>query len=66
MLAQQELSVEEWADYYTYAEWAQVPARNLDALGALVGGLAPTDNVTREVAAGVICSLMEGIHLIWD
>lgn len=66
ILSQQELSVEEWADYYTYAEWAQVPARNLDALGALVGGLAPTDNVTREVAAGVICSLMEGIHLIWD
>lgn len=65
-LSQTELSAPEWAEYYEYADWAQVPARNLNELGALVGDLAPTDLGTREVAAGMLCSLMEGIHLLWD
>ena len=65
-LSQTELSAPEWAEYYEYAAWAQAPARNLNELGALVGDLAPTDLGTREVAAGMLCSLMEGIHLIWD
>ena len=65
-LSQQDLSAEEWLEYYDFADWAQAPARNLDELGALVGDLAPTDNATRGVSAGMLCSLMEGIHLIWD
>ena len=65
-LSQTELSAPEWAEYYQYADWAQVPARNLDKLGALVGDLAPTDLGTREVAAGMLCSLMKGIHLLWE
>ena len=65
-LSQEVLTAAEWAEYYDFADWAQIPARNLAELGALVGDLAPTDNATREVAAGMLCSLMEGIHLIWD
>ena len=65
-LNQTELSAPEWAEYHEYADWAQVPARNLNELGALVGDLAPTDLGTREVAAGMLCSLMEGIHLLWN
>ena len=65
-LSQQDLSAEEWLEYYDFADWAQAPARNLDELGALVGDLAPTDNATRGVSAGMLCSLMEDIHLIWD
>ena len=65
-LSQTVVSAPEWAEYYEFADWAQGPARNLDKLGALVGDLAPTDLGTREVAAGMLCSLMEGIHLLWD
>ena len=65
-LSRTELSASEWAEYYEFAAWAQVPARNLDQLGALVGELAPTDVCSREVAAGMLCSLMESIHLLWD
>ena len=65
-LSQQDLSAEEWLEYYDFADWAQAPARNLDELGALVGDLAPTDNATRGVSAGMLCSPMEDIHLIWD
>lgn len=65
-LSQTELSATEWAEYYAYADWAQVPARNLNELGALVGDLAPTDLGTREVAAGMLCSLMRSIHLLWE
>lgn len=65
-LSQTELSAPEWAEYYEYAEWAQVPARNLDKLGALVGDLSPADPGSREVAAGMLCSLLDGIHLLWN
>ena len=65
-LSQTDLSIGEEANYLQYAAWAQKPARNLAQLDALVGGLAPTDPCTREVAAGMLCALMEGIHLLWD
>ena len=32
-LSQTNLPAGQWLDYYEYAEWAQIPARNLDALG---------------------------------
>ena len=57
---------EELLEYYSYADWARVPARNLDALEALTGELAPTDLVTREIAAATLCRLMESTHLIWN
>ena len=56
---------EELLEYYSYADWARVPARNLDALDALIPGPAPTDPVSRELAAATLCRLMENIHLIW-
>lgn len=65
-LDQEPLLLEEFTLYRDFAKWAQIPARNLDALEALVGGLAPTDPATREVAAGMLCRLMENICLIWD
>ncbi len=65
-LSQTDLSIGEEANYLDYADWAKKPARNLAQLDALVGDLAPTDPCTREVAAGMLCSLMEGIHLLWD
>ena len=40
-----DLLPEELVEYYDWAEWARVPARNLDALEALTGELAPTDLV---------------------
>ena len=38
----------------------------VDALEALVEGPAPTDAGTREVAAAMLCRLMESISLIWN
>lgn len=64
-LSQESLSAPDWAQYHDFSDWAQAPARNLDQLGALVGELSPGDSGTREVAAGLLCSLMEGIHLLW-
>ncbi len=60
------LMPEEVEKYSDYASWAQAAARNLDELGALAGDLAPTDSGTREVAAAMLCRLMERTHLIWD
>ncbi len=64
-LAQQNLSAEEWIDYYEYSPWAQTAARNLEALGALAGNQQPQDPGTRETAAALLCALMEATHLIW-
>lgn len=65
-LDNQELLVEDWAKYYDFASWARTAARNLDELNVLAGDLAPTDPCTREVAAGMLCRLMERTHLIWN
>lgn len=65
-LDKQELTIEEMGKYYGYAEWARVPARNLDSLHVLAGDLAPTDPGTRETAAAMLCRLMENTHLIWN
>ena len=65
-LNKSDLLPEELVEYYDWAEWARVPARNLDALEALTGELAPTDLVTREIAAATLCRLMESTHLIWN
>lgn len=60
-----ELRPEDREAYSDWAEWAQAPARNLAELEALIDGVAPTDPVTRETAAAVLCRLMESTHLIW-
>ena len=36
------------------------------AVGALVGNQAPGETGTRQVAAGMLCSLLEGIGLLWN
>ena len=64
-LDQQALLLEQMLDFYDYAEYAQIPARNLAVLGALVENVSPTEDVTRELAAAPLCRLMESIHLIW-
>lgn len=60
------LTPEEVERYSDFASWAQAPARNLDELNALAGDLAPTDPGTREIAAAMLCRLMERAHLIWN
>ena len=65
-LSQEGLTVNEFAQYIDYADWARTAARNLDELGALAEGLVPGAPATRGQAAGMLCRLMEGIGLIWD
>lgn len=65
-LDKEDLTLEEWARYYDFAEWARVSLRNLARLDALAGELAPDAPGTREIAAAMLCRLMENIHLIWN
>lgn len=64
--AQMELAGQAPQVYGAFSPWARTAARNLDLLGALVGELQPSDSGTREVAAGMLCALMEGAGLLWN
>ncbi len=64
--AKEPYTVGQWGTYQDYSVWAQIPARTLDQVGALVGDLAPRDTGTREVAAGMLCTLMKNIHMLWN
>lgn len=64
-LNHQPLLLQESIQFRDFADWAQIPARNLDALEVLLDGPAPTDAGTREIAAALLCRLMERTHLIW-
>ena len=65
-LAQDHLNIDEELTYLGWADWAQIPARNLAELGALPEGLTPSALADRGTAAGMLCRLMESIGLIWD
>ena len=63
---QEALTEQEQARYAAFADWAQSSARTLGKLGALLEDVDPTASGTREMAAGMLCRLMENIHLIWN
>lgn len=65
-LSEEELTMEQWLEYHDYSDWARSAARDLNLLGAFSKDIAPGDTVTRELAAGTLCRLMENIGLIWD
>ncbi len=65
-LSKEELTMDQWLEYHEYSDWAQSAARDLSLLGVLIKDVAPGDTVTRELAAGTLCRLMENIGLIWD
>jgi hypothetical protein len=60
------LDDQEVQTYSQYSDWAQLSARNLDLLGALVGEEAPQDLCTRQTAAGMLYALMDSVHLLWN
>ena len=60
------LSAGDWGTYYAWADWAQIPARNLTKLGVTLDDQSPAEYGTRDDAAALLCQLMEGIHLLWD
>lgn len=64
--AQKEVSAVQWLDFYYYPEWAQGPARNLRELGLAVDEENPGAVVTRGEAAGLLCTLLENIHILWN
>lgn len=49
-----------------YSPWARTAVRDLGQLRALVGGLEPRQNCTREAAAGMLYALLKSAHLLWD
>lgn len=64
--AQKDVSAVQWVEFYEYPEWAQGPARNLDKLGLTVDRENPNVVVTRGEAAGLLCRLLENIHILWN
>ena len=64
--AQTELNMDQWLEYHDYADWAQTKVRDLSLLGALLEDVKPQEQLTREMAAAMLCRLMEGTGLIWD
>jgi hypothetical protein len=60
------LSSQDQNTFQQYSTWAQIPARNLTQLHALVGDTLPQENGTRQVAAALLCATLEGTHMIWD
>ncbi len=64
-LNREPLLLEESVQFQDFDQWAQIPARNLDALEVLLDGPTPSDPGTREMAAALICRLMENTCIIW-
>lgn len=65
-LSQTPLTMEQWLEYSDYSDWAQCAARDMTQLELQLEGAAPGDTVTREMAAGLLCRMMERTGLIWD
>lgn len=65
-LSQEDLSIQDWLEYYGLPEWAQISARNLRELGVDLDLSQPTAPATRAQAAGLLYQLMDVIHLFWD
>ena len=65
-LAEESLSAGDWGVYHAFSDWAQIPARNLDRMGALAGSQQPQEPGTRETAAGLLHALLEAAGLLWD
>ena len=65
-LAEESLSAGDWGVYHDFSEWARIPARNLDRLGALAGSQQPQEPGTRETAAGLLHALLEAAGLLWN
>lgn len=64
--SKEDLSILEWAIFIEWAEWAQVPARNLAALELDIDPALFSQPASRQQAAGLLCQLMEAIHLLWN
>ena len=64
--AQKDVSAVQWVEFYAYPEWAQGPARNLDKLGLTVDRENPNIPVTRGDTAGLLCTMLENLHILWN
>lgn len=65
-LSETELNMDQWLEYHDYADWSKTKARDLSLVGALLEDVDPQDQLTREMAAAMLCRMMEGTGLIWD
>lgn len=66
--AQQDESLrpDDFLTYYAYPEWARTAARDMAQIGLDVDPEAPEQIVSREMAAGMICRLLEHMHMLWN
>ena len=62
----EDLSIGDWGTYIDWATWAQIPARNLAEAGVDIDPTLYAQLGTRQQAAGMLCQLMESIHLLWN
>lgn len=64
-LAQTELGGKAAQTYGAYSPWAQVAARNLDVVDALLWEADPTAPATRDMAAATLYRLLDGCGMLW-
>lgn len=64
-LGERGVSIGEWLDYYEYEDWAEDAVWHLEQLNVSTEFMAPGKTITREEGAGMLCRLMESLHLFW-
>ena len=64
-VSQTSVTAPQWLEFYNYPEWAQIYARNLDALGVSVDKENPAAPVTRAQTAQALYELMDAIGMFW-
>ena len=60
------LDLDDWCDYYEFAEWAKLPVRNLRDLGFSLDLNKQTESATRLEAAQFLYQLMTLSGLFWE
>lgn len=65
-LSEEVPSIGEWLDYHEFSDWAENPAWRLEQMGITARLAAPTDPVTREVAAAMLYDLLTCTNILWN
>ena len=60
------LRPDDFITWYPYAEWARTAARDMAAIGLDLDPETPEQPITREMAAGMLCRLLEHMHRLWN
>lgn len=60
------LRPDDFLTWYAYPDWARTAARDMAAAGLDLDPENPDQLLTRDMAAGMICRLLEHMHMLWN